>query len=539
VAEVSEVVTRVLVVEWPAWSLVAASAPPGVSSAVVHANRLLAVSPTAATEGVAVGMRRREAQRVSPHLNLFDHDPDRDMRAFEPVVRALADVTALIEVDRAGRCTFTTRGPSRYHGGDEALAELTEQVMLRAAPADAIAVAGPPTLGVADGSFAARLAARTGGRSGCRTIVAVGASAAFLSTQPVSVLVGELVERSGPADRRADELPVLFERLGLRTLGDLAAVPFADVQARFGPIGCDAHRLARGLDRRPPLVGEPPPDLSVEHHFDEPVITSGPVAFVGKQLAESLLERLAANGLACAQILITAVTEHGERTERLWRHEPAFAAVTVAERVRWQLDSGRGHWQGSGPTSGIVRLEIRPTEVVRATGDQRGLWGGRTDADDRAQRAVARLVGLFGPDAVAVPQWHGGRGADDAVQLVPAISAPVHRAPPTMAPWPGGLPEPSPASVFSDPQPVQLLDRDGRQVQVSGRGLVSAPPHRLEMEGASHTVVAWSAPWPIEERWWDPERSRRCSRFQILTESGNAHLLVVENGHWSVHATYD
>ena len=50
---------------------------------------------------------------------------------------------------------------------------------------------------------------------------------------------------------RPDLVDVL-RRLGLRTLGAFAELPASDVLARFGSEGLGAHRLASGLDERPP-----------------------------------------------------------------------------------------------------------------------------------------------------------------------------------------------------------------------------------------------------------------------------------------------
>jgi protein ImuB len=567
-----------LVIEWPDWSLVAARVEPGIPVAVVRSNRVVAVSPLARAEGVRPGWRRRESQRACAALVVIDHDSERDMRVFEPMVRALSDITPLVEVEQAGRCTFTTRGPSRYHGGDAALADLTLATMLAVAPADAIAITGPPAIGIADGAFTARLAARYGRpaeMSVAEVVVPAGESPAFLASFPVEVLNEEL---------GSDDFADLLVRLGVRTLGGLAALPIIDVAARFGPLGVDAHRLARGLDRRAPQARELSPDLAVERHFDEPVVTSGPLAFVGKQLGDELLERLAANGLACTQVFVVAETENGDRSERLWRHEPAFTATSIAERVRWQLDgwavsavprlrklrllpvaslrspssavaSLPGGRNESGASSsdpdsssdtGVILLRVMPTEVIAATGEQRGFWGGRSEADERAVRGIARLVGLLGPEAVQVPERRGGRQIGELVTTVPAVTSEqsdARRAAKPIAvgpPWPGRLPDPAPATVWNPPRSAQLVDASGERVKVTSRGFVSASPARLTINGGiSQTVVGWSAPWPVEERWWDPLRSRRCARFQIVTEFGDAHLVVVESGHWWVHATYD
>ncbi|NIR38770.1 MAG: DNA polymerase Y family protein, partial [Actinobacteria bacterium] len=56
-------------------------------------------------------------------------DEAREARAFEPVAAALDDVTPRIEITRPGTCAFATRGPSRYFGGDEAVAELVRARM--------------------------------------------------------------------------------------------------------------------------------------------------------------------------------------------------------------------------------------------------------------------------------------------------------------------------------------------------------------------------------------------------------------------------
>ena len=59
------------------------------------------------------------------------------------------------------------------------------------------------------------------------------------------------------------DLADLLLRLGLRTLGDFAALPVRDVASRFGEPGEYAHRLARGLDSRPLATRPPPAALSV------------------------------------------------------------------------------------------------------------------------------------------------------------------------------------------------------------------------------------------------------------------------------------
>jgi protein ImuB len=112
-------------------------------------------------------------------------------------------------------------------------------------------------------------------------------------------------------------------------------------------------------------------------------------------------------------------------------------------------------------------------------------------------------------------------------------------------PWPGTIPDPAPARVHPEPVPVEVLDAGGRPVGVTARGELSAAPATLAFRGrgaGGSTVLAvtgWAGPWPCEERWWDPARHRRRARLQLLTSTGTAHIVVLEQGTWSLEATYD
>jgi protein ImuB len=552
----------------PDWPLVAAGVPVDEPAAVFVANRVVACTAAARTAGVRRHMRRREAQGRCPSLRVLDHDPDRDARAFEVVVLALEALTPRIEVSRPGRCAFPTRGPSRYFGGDVALAQRAVSLVTAAltpagrpgasnerilaeetpvAPNERILADETPALalvvtaGIADGPFAAGQAARAAyldrerGEPAFR-VVEPGGAAAFLAPLPLAAL-----------DR--PELTDVLLRLGLHDLGDLAALPAADVLGRFGPDGAEAHRLARGLDARPPATTPPPPDLVVSADLDPPAEQVAPAAFVARGLAEELHRRLEARGSACTRIVVTAETEHGERSERVWRHSDthgagALSAAAIADRVRWQLDGWLNAPIRQRPTAGIVRLEIRPDEVVAADGRQLGFWGGDTGATDRAVRAIARVQGLLGADAVFVPEYAGGRDPGEQLQLVPAGAVDLHRSgvgaeQDAAAPWPGRLPHPSPATVHAAPQPIDVLDRTGRGVVVDGRCEPTAAPARLRVGGRTRRVTSWAGPWPVDERWWDAERHSRRARFQVVTDDGVARLVVLERGRWSVAATYD
>jgi protein ImuB len=283
----------------------------------------------------------------------------------------------------------------------------------------------------------------------------------------------------------------------------------------------------------------------VATELDPPAERVDVAAFVAKGLADELHARLDGDGLACTRICILAETEHAERSERVWRHEGALSAGALADRVRWQLDGWLNGPVAIRPTSGITRLVLTPDEVVAATGRQLGFWGGETAADERAARALARVQGLLGTDAVSVPELRGGRGPGDRVARVPAaaVDLAADRSPPpgAEAPWPGRVPVPTPALVPTEPPPVQVLTAAGAVLGVSGRGHLDGDPATVSFgRGAAPVaVVAWAGPWPVDERWWDPEGHRRRARLQLQLADGRAVLVHVEGGRWAVEGIYD
>ncbi|HEX6873818.1 MAG TPA: DNA polymerase Y family protein, partial [Micromonosporaceae bacterium] len=397
---------RTLMVWCPDWPVIAAGIADGTPVhgpvAVLRANRVLACSPAARAEGVRRGLRKREAQGRCPNLLVIEHDPGRDARAFEPVVTAVEQLAPGVEVIRPGACAVAARGPSGYYGGELAAAERVVEHI-------ALVCAVEAQVGIADGLFAAMLAARAG------QIVPPGGTAAFLSDLDIATL-----------DR--PELTDLLRRLGVRTLAEFAALPAPDVLTRFGFDAAYAHRLATGVDDRPLAVRKPPPDLVVVGEYDPPLDRVDMAAFAAKALAGQLEEKLAGHGLAATRLGIEAHTAAGEELHRVWRHDGLLDAAALADRVRWQLDgwltgAGRGSAVSdrviARPTAGIDRLRLIPDGLVRHAGMQAGLWGEVGVAGERAHRALVRVQGLLGPDAVFTAVPGGGRGYADRVRLVP------------------------------------------------------------------------------------------------------------------------
>jgi protein ImuB len=209
----------------------------------------------------------------------------------------------------------------------------------------------------------------------------------------------------------------------------------------------------------------------------------------------------------------------------------------MAERVRWQLE-GWLTGRADRLPGALTRLALAPDEVVPDRGRQLGFWGEETEAGQRAARALARIQGLLGPEAVHTAHLRGGRDPADRVTLTPASDPPA----PGAVPWPGQVPAPAPAIVYAEPRPAEVVDVTGAAVAVDGRGLLGSLPDRVRILGrgrAWSAITAWAGPWLVDERWWDPAAHRRLVRLQATTDRGAAYLLRLAGGRWWVEAIYD
>ncbi|MDQ1733687.1 MAG: protein ImuB [Pseudonocardiales bacterium] len=490
---------------------------PDAPIAVLTANRVVACSHTARQQGIGRGLRRREAQGRCPELIVLPRNEAAEARAFEPILAAIETIAPGVEVGRPGLAAIGIKGPTRYFGGETAVLHALSRSIAEHT-ADVL-------IGVADGAFAAEQAARRG------SIIPAGTSPDFLASLPVETI-------------DEPELVDLLKRLGLRTLGSFAALPAADVQARFGPAGAWAHRQAGGIDARPIAGRRPPIEFEVSISFEPPLDRVDTIAFSARGAVEEFVSALAEHGLACTCFELIAQTDRGDETVRRWRHAGVLSAVDVTDRIRWQLEGwlSRRSDAVNAPRGPVTLLRLTPIETVPTGAHQRALWGGDGAGDERAHRALARVQTLLGHGSVATPVVSGGRGPAQRTRLIPwGDDRPGSEI--AEQPWPGRLPSPAPSVILSPPRPVEVLDDSGRTVVVTERGIIPNPPARVTPGEAVQPsrVTAWAGPWPVDERWWDPESHQQLVRLQLVDATGRAYLVCfdVAQYRWFLEGIYD
>ncbi len=525
---------RVLVVWCPDWSVVAAldevGLAPGTPAAVLAAGVVEVCNGPAREEGVRRGQRRRDAQSRCPGLVLVPAVPERDARAFDPVLEAVEALRPGVASLRPG--LLAVRAPGRWYGGEEHAAATVSQTLVEAGVWDC-------RLGVADDLFTAEQAARRAPVQGWE-VVPPGGAADFLGPLPVEVL-----EADGAQGREAVSL---LRRLGLRSLGDLAALPGDAVLQRFGRYGERVWRRARGDDPTPFGPRTPPPELAAEIAFDPPLDSVEAVCFSVRTTAERFVADLAQRQLVATGVRVEAECDGEIASARTWLHPRYFSSRDLVDRVHWQLQAGAGAslrsrragGDGSEVRAPVERVRFLPDAVEAAAAHADGLWGG--GGEDLVQRGVARVQAVLGFDAVVRPVLQGGRSPAARQAFVPWGERAVGLRP-VDRPWPGHVEGPAPVRVFDPAPAASVVDAHGRAVAVTDRGAVTAAPVRFRLETADlgadwSPVQAWAGPWPVDEAWWS-EGAGSVARFQLVGVDGRAWLLVCGDDGWRVEAGYD
>jgi protein ImuB len=194
-----------------------------------------------------------------------------------------------------------------------------------------------------------------------------------------------------------------------------------------------------------------------------------------------------------------------------------------------------GHLPAPSPATVHPAPDPEPLPAPRASAPHRAVTPGPTARGLTAPGPVA-------PRAAADPV---APAASDPVAVGSVAGPPGGGRPPVAGPAPGRTAAGSRAAgppevlVIGPTTVVELLDEVGRSVGVTGRAVLSAPPHLVVIDGRGFAVTGWAGPWPVEERWWDIDGGRRRARVQVAVDDGPAMLLTCENRRWRVEGVYD
>ncbi len=276
-------------------------------------------TPEAAAHGIRTGLSLREAVALCPEAIILAPHPARENAAVEQIVAGLEMLSPAVEIDarQPGCYAIDLTGLERLIGPPRLAAER----LLATVPA-----LFRPRAGVAPTKFTARVAAY-GAAPGTVQVVDSSTIRRFLAPAPVSLLP------LSPDKRRR------LERLGLRTLGDLADLPATAVQARFGAEGRHAWELARGNDREPVRARLHPETVSESLTLPAPATSRETLLIAITRLVLRAFDRAALRNRHVRQARLCASLEGGQAWEQVTTLREPGGPKRLIEALGYRVQS--------------------------------------------------------------------------------------------------------------------------------------------------------------------------------------------------------
>ena len=464
--------------EPPLWKVVAAS------EGALRAGIELGIGGSQAKQFCGVEIRRR-----SPGLEKAAHAALLDVGwSISPRVEDTAPDTMVLDI--AGLTSLF-----------ESVKNLTAVLAERAA-----SIGLCPQIAAASNIEAAILAAR--GFPGI-TLIPPGEEKERLSSLPVEVLFPPV------------ETFETLDRWGIRTCGELAALPVLPLSERLGQEGVRLRELARGADCRSLVLAQPETSFEEELALDYAVTELEPLSFLLGRLLDQLCARLEARSLAAIAFHLrfdlqdceeeetfeirrkNSGAQTGEKTFRkiLRLPVPMRDSKTLLKLLRLQL-------QSDPPPGSIVKIYMA-AEPARPRTGQKGLFIPDSPDPEKLEVTLARLAGLVGDSNVGSPQlvnthrpgeFRMTRFSASNESSMDGLRCPPHSA--ESSAW-------------------ELKERSTGNTEKTRRGRAAIAfrmfrpelPANVESEegcpacisfrGARGKVVAASGPWRTSGDWWE------------------------------------
>jgi len=366
------------------------------------------------------------------------------------------------------------------------------------------------------------------------TVVDPGEEAAALAPIPVGVL--EKISACGLASVASEPgaLPELtvFRTWGLKTLGELAALPPADLAARLGSPGLFWQAIARGEDARPliPTVADERFEASLD--LEWPIEGLEPLSFVLTRLLEPLSIRLERRDRGAAVLHIElrlAGTGLGSCSSRqlsptiyarsLQLPSPMRDVRTLRTLALLDLES---HPPSAAVDRVTVVIDPTPGRVL-----QHRLFTRAQPTAEQLSTLLARLGALMGQDRIGAPATvdsyrpgafemrsfatehekageAGKAEQNDVPPITPSITSALRRC--------------------REPVPARVAVANGRPVRVT--------TDRRGFTGGA--VVQAAGPWRTSGQWWAGDSTCPAHQTRSAYPTDAAHSTSWSRDEWDV-----
>lgn len=449
----------------------------GTHGPVVHAT-----NRAAELAGVHAGTRVVDMRALCPTLRVDYADTGGDKAALHKLMLWVRRWCPWTTTDGPAGIVMDTTGSDHLWGGEPALLRGIEERLSHLGLTAALAIA--PTHGAA------------------------WALARFGTVRETCALA-ELSQRMAPLPVRALRLDgdtvLLLKRLGLKTVGDLAAVPRISLARRFSRAPLPANPLLR-LDQMLGRLAEPlnapddPPRFAVQTNLPKAVQDPTPHL---PALCEELCAGLFAAGYGARRVILTIYRSDGEVS---WVQAATSQPTRDPKHLAKLFD---GKLEKIDPGFGFDLITLAASVAESLATIQTRLDGG---ADDGAELAklIDRLSARFGPNTVRRPAPQASHIPERRERWAPAMGA--------------AAPAPLPTRTE---RPIRLFD-PAEEIRVV-YAVPEGPPAQFVWRRMTHRVTRFAGPERIAPEWWaDKPGTRLRDYYRIEDQTGRRFWLYRE-----------
>jgi protein ImuB len=304
------------------------------------------------------------------------------------------------------------------------------------------------------------------------------------------------------------EMLLKLHRWGVRTLGELAALPEIGVVERLGEAGYQLRRIALGEAINLLHLSLPPIEYTLQQEFDDPVHLLEPLLFVISGQLHELTAKLQQHGKAARRIIVTL--------------SPGFVRVldlpmsmrdplALLKQVQLALEA-------KPPTAPIVAVQVT-LDPVDPRSIQSGLFHPAAPEPEKLQTLLSRLRALAGANRVGSPELLNTH-RPDAYRLRPCA---FEQADP----------------VASKSRPLRVALRYFRP-PVSAQVMVqNQSPRRVISERIRGGVIHSAGPWRSSGDWWADTSWARDEWDIVLEDRAVYRIYLTDERQWFLHGSYD
>jgi len=471
------------------------SEPVAVLEGSAPMETVCALNQHARLHGAVHGMTRLEAETLSG-LRLLRRSAESEAAARAALLECCARFSPRVQqACQEAACAFVldVTGTERLFGLPRQLAE-----RLRAA---LLAARFRASLAVSANYHAARLkAAATRGI----TVIPTGEEAAQLAALSMHAL------------DLAEEPAQIFTLWGIRTLGDLAQLPEAELVARMGPAARLWQRLARGDAEHAFQPIEPSFRLHEYCELEAPAEQIDSLLFVAARMVECLVARAAARAMSLASVTLELKLEGGSV------HRGAVRPALPTTDRRFLLKLIQLELGAHPPQAAVVAIALT-AEAGQSSKVQLGLFAPQTPEPSRLDVTLARLKALVGDDRVGSPALEDSHRAGSFRMEGFSLGSKV------------SVPETAHARMsLRRIRPPKLIHMELR----------ASKPSAFRHAEQRFTVAAVCGPWKSSGCWWstEPWETEEWDVLAVDREGLASLCLLVHHStgdRWCLEACYD